>query len=468
MYSLIRFTKLVPVVLACLAFLPQVQAAPAPYVFRAIPDVVPPPDGEYGGSTAEGYQALFSLTTGAFETALGWRSLYTNTDANFNTGAGAGTLALNNGRENTATGAGSMLLNTSGFRNTAAGMVTLLYNDTGVYNGAFGAFALFNNTNGFSNNAVGDSALLENIHGAQNTAVGDLALADNDFSGAGLANFNTAVGAEALLNNTNGDSNNAVGAYALTGNTIGIFNQAMGFAALSNILVGSANVAVGDSALVNAGTGGPSSFNTAIGDLAGGALTNGSDNIYIGATSGGPAVESGAIRIGDPLFVSGCWIAGIFGNLTPGVPVYINASGKLSTTPSSQRYKEDIKRMDKASEALFALKPVTFRYKKEFDATGTPQFGLVAEEVAKVNPDLVYRDNEGKIYSVRYEAVNAMLLNEFIKEHRTVEKQQATMASQEAQIKWLTETVKQQATQIQKVSAQVEMIRPTPQVVENH
>jgi DNA-directed RNA polymerase specialized sigma54-like protein len=124
--------------------------------------------------------------------------------------------------------------------------------------------------------------------------------------------------------------------------------------------------------------------------------------------------------------------------------------------------------MDKASEALFALKPVTFRYKKQLDATGTPQFGLVAEEVAKVNPDLVYRDNEGKIYSVRYEAVNAMLLNEFIKEHRTVEKQQATMASQEAQIKWLTETVKQQATQIQKVSAQVEMIRPTPQVVENH
>ncbi len=466
MYSLIRFTKLVPVVLACLAFLPQVQAGP--YVFRAVPDVVPPPDGEYGGSTAEGYQALFSLTTGAFDTALGWRSLYTDTDANFNTGTGAGTLALNNGRENTATGAGSMLLNTSGFRNTAAGMVTLLNNDTGLYNCAFGAFGLFNNTNGFSNNAVGDSALLSNVHGAQNTAVGDLALASNDFSASGLANFNTAVGAEALLNNTNGDSNNAVGAYALSGNTIGVFNQAMGVLALSSNLVGSANIAIGDSALVNAGTGGPSSFNTAIGDLAGGNLTGGSDNIYIGATSGGPAVESGAIRIGDPLFVSGCWIAGIFGNLTPGVPVYINALGKLSTTPSSQRYKEDIKRMDKASEALFALKPVTFRYKKEFDATGTPQFGLVAEEVAKVNPDLVYRDNEGKIYSVRYEAVNAMLLNEFIKEHRIVEKQQTTMASQEAQIKWLTETVKQQATQIQKVSAQVEMIRPTPQVVENH
>jgi trimeric autotransporter adhesin len=464
MYSLMKFRKLLPVALVCLAFLPQVQAAP--FVFRAAPDVTPPPDGDYGGSTAEGYQALFSLTTGGFDTALGWRSLYTDTTASFCTGTGAGTLALNNGRENTATGAGSLLLNTSGFRNSAAGSHTLLFNDIGVYNGAFGAFALENNSDGFSNNAVGDSALLSNVHGAQNTAVGDLALASNDITGAALGNFNTSVGAESLLANTNGDSNNAVGAYALTANTTGVFNQAMGFSALGSNNTGSANVAVGDSALDSlAGT---SSFNTVIGDLAGGNLTGGSDNIYIGATSGGPAVESGAIRIGDPLFVSGCWIAGIFGNLTPGVPVFINASGKLSTTPSSQRYKEDIKRMDKASEALFALNPVTFRYKKEFDATGTPQFGLVAEEVAKVNPDLVYRDNQGKIYSVRYEAVNAMLLNEFIKEHRTVEKQQATMASQEAQIKWLTETVKQQATQIQKVSAQLEMIRPTPQVVENH
>ena len=122
--------------------------------------------------------------------------------------------------------------------------------------------------------------------------------------------------------------------------------------------------------------------------------------------------------------------------------------------------------MDKASESIFALKPVTFRYKN--NAEGIRQFGLVAEEVAKVNPGLVVLDRDGKPLTVSYEQVNVMLLNEFIKEHRTVEKQQATMASQEAQIKWLTETVKQQATQIQKVSAQVEMIRPTPQVVENH
>jgi hypothetical protein len=469
MYSLMKFRKLLPVALVCFAFMPQMQAAPVPNPLGTPLPGYPSPDGCYAAfTTAEGCNALALLGTGVGNTALGWYSLFLVGSGNFNTGTGAGALALTTASGNTATGAGAMLLTTSGRRNTAAGEDTLLYNDTGLYNGAFGAFALFNNTNGFSNNAMGDSALLSNVHGAQNTAVGDLALANNDFTAAGLGNFNTAVGAETLLDNTNGDSNNAVGAYALNGNTIGLFNQAMGVLALSSNLVGSANIAIGDSALVNAGTGGPSSFNTVIGDAAGGALTSGSDNIYIGATSGGPAVESGAIRIGDPLFVSGCWIAGIFGNLTPGVPVFINASGKLSTTPSSQRYKEDIKRMDKASEALFALNPVTFRYKKEFDATGTPQFGLVAEEVAKVSPDLVYRDNQGKIYSVRYEAVNAMLLNEFIKEHRTVEKQQATMASQEAQIKWLTETVKQQATQIQKVSAQVEMIRPTPQVVENH
>jgi hypothetical protein len=465
MYSLMKFRKLLPVALVCFALSAQMQAAPVPNPLGTPLPGYPSPDGCYAAfTTAEGCNALALLGAGVGNTALGWYSLFLVGSGNFNTGTGAGALALTTASGNTATGAGAMLLNTSGFRNTAAGEDALLYNDTGVYNGAFGAFALFNNTDGFSNNAVGDSALLSNVHGAQNTAVGDLALANNGTGGSLLANFNTAVGAETLLSNTIGDSNNAVGAYALTGNTIGVFNQAMGVLALASNLVGSANIAIGDSAL-NAGTG---SFNTVIGDAAGGALTSGSDNIYIGATSGGPAVESGAIRIGDPLFVSGAWIAGIFGNLTPGVPVYINASGKLSTTPSSQRYKEDIKRMDKASEALFALKPVTFRYKKEFDATGTPQFGLVAEEVAKVNPDLVYRDNEGKIYSVRYEAVNAMLLNEFIKEHRIMEKQQATMASQEAQIKWLTETVKQQATQIQKVSAQVEMIRPTPQVVENH
>jgi septal ring factor EnvC (AmiA/AmiB activator) len=183
--------------------------------------------------------------------------------------------------------------------------------------------------------------------------------------------------------------------------------------------------------------------------------------------------------------MNACFIGGIFGNLTPGVPVYINADGQLSTTASSARFKDEIKPMEKASEAIFALKPVTFRYKKEFDRQGVPQFGLIAEEVEKVNPDLVYHDGQGEIYTVRYEAVNAMLLNEFLKEHRKVQEQEATItelkstvaqqqkesrstaAQQQNEIQALAATVKDQAAQIQKVSAQIEMTKSAPQVVNN-
>src|SRR5207302_3343724 len=121
-----------------------------------------------------------------------------------------------------------------------------------------------------------------------------------------------------------------------------------------------------------------------------------------------------------------------------GVPVLVDGTGKLGTLPSSKRFKTDIKPMDKASEVLFALNPVTFRYKKQIDAKGIPQFGLVAEEVEKVNPDLVARDRDNKVQAVRYEAVNAMLLNEFLKEHRTMQEQQARIALQESQIEALT------------------------------
>ena len=218
------------------------------------------------------------------------------------------------------------------------------------------------------------------------------------------------------------------------------------------------------------------SFNTVVGDQAGQDLSAGTDNIYIGATAGnGAGDESETIRIGDPDFISACFIAGISGQTASGgTAVFINANGKLGTMTSSGRFKEDIKPMDKVSESIFSLKPVTFRYKKAIDAAGIPQFGLVAEDVAKANPDLVVLDKEGKPYSVRYEAVNAMLLNEFLKEHHTVqelkvtaEKQQTTIALQETQIKSLTASLREQAAQIQKVSAQLEMIRPTPQVVEN-
>jgi hypothetical protein len=156
-----------------------------------------------------------------------------------------------------------------------------------------------------------------------------------------------------------------------------------------------------------------------------------------------------------------------------GTPVFINANGQLGTTPSSARFKDEIKPMDKVSEAILALKPVTFRYKKELDPDGNRQFGLVAEDVAKVNPDLVIRDAEGKVYTVRYEAVNAMLLNEFLKEHRTIEEQKATiaqlkqdfqsrLAEQQKQIQALT-------AGLQKVSTHLELSKPAAQtVVDNH
>jgi uncharacterized coiled-coil protein SlyX len=157
------------------------------------------------------------------------------------------------------------------------------------------------------------------------------------------------------------------------------------------------------------------------------------------------------------------------------VTVYVNSSGQLGTLPSSARFKDEIKAMDKASEAVLALRPVAFRYKKEIDPDRIPQFGLVAEEVEKVNPDLVTRDDQGKVYTVRYEAVNAMLLNEFLKEHRKVEQQEATVtqvkstaAKQEATIAKQQKQIEALTTGLQKVSAQVEMSRPAPQMVDNH
>jgi hypothetical protein len=434
---------LIPLILVCFAFSPKMQA------------VSPPPDGCYPNfTTAEGCNALQNLVGGAGNSGLGWFSLFSDVNGSFNTGVGAATLVLNQADSNTAVGTAALILNTDGTRNTAVGTAAMVFNTTGNDNCAVGAFALNNNTDGFSNNAYGGAALQANLIGAQNTAVGDLTLVNNDSSGLGLGNLNTAVGANALFSNVDGDSNNAVGVDALGLNVDGLFNNAVGFSALGDNVSGAAN--------------------TAVGDLAGAGNTSGDFNTYLGV--GGAVVdgESDTIRIGDPTFGVACFIGGIFGVTTGGgaLPVVVDANGQLGTIVSSARFKHDIKPMDKASEAILSLKPVTFHYNS--DKSGTPQFGLVAEEVAAVNPDLVVRDKNGEIFSVRYEAVNAMLLNEFIKEHRTVtelqsmtEKQQATIALQEGQIKALTASLREQAAQIQKVSAQVEMIRPAPQVVEN-
>jgi hypothetical protein len=387
---------LIPLILVCFAFAPQTRA------------VVPPPDGGYPGfNTAEGDQALQLLFGGFGNTALGWRSNFSAIGASFNTGAGVGTLLLNTADANTAVGAAALLLNGQGGRNTACGAAALLNNtgdDTGMgsSNGAFGAFALNSNTDGFSNNAVGDSALFRNVNGAANTAVGDLALQDNDSNGAGDANFNTAVGASALQGNFSGSSNTAVGAEALESNLTGLFNEAMGDSALFSNEDGASNIAIGSSAAASNVSG---SFNTVVGDLAGPDITDGSDNIYIGAGAGnGAGNESQTIRIGEPGFISACFVQGISGVGVSGDTVVVDADGQLGTA-----------------------------------AAGSP---LSLKEVLKER-----------------QVVQQL--------KATTEKQAARIALQENQIQTLTAALKQQGEQIQKVSAQLEMIRPTPRVVEN-
>jgi hypothetical protein len=205
------------------------------------------------------------------------------------------------------------------------------------------------------------------------------------------------------------------------------------------------------------------SGNTALGSGAGSSLTEGDNNIYVG--NPGVDADSGIVRIGTAGTHAATFIAGISGTAVTGTAVVVSSTGQLGVAASSARFKDEIKPMDKVSETILALKPVTFRYKPEIDPKRAPQFGLVAEEVEKVNPDLVVRDKEGKPYSVRFDQVNAMLLNEFLKEHRKNEEQQATIAQLKSGMEALTATVKEQAAQIQKVSAQLEANKPTPQVV---
>ncbi len=416
--------------LACFAILPNALA------------VVPPPDGGYpGGNTAEGQNALLNLTTGGFNTALGFFSLRSNITGSFNTGVGAGTLFANTGDLNTATGVGALLSNTIGASNTASG-----------------AFALFNNTAGGTNTATGVNALFNNTTGNQNTATGYAALAGNT-----TGDDNTAYGVSALASNTIGGLNTAVGFFALSENTDGNGNTAVGYEALL-VSSGSENTAVGDNALgFNTGNG-----NTALGFSAGVGLSTGDNNIDIGHNVSGGAGESNTIRIGDT-DITDTFISGISGTtVAGGAAVLVDSNGHLGTLTSSKRFKEEIKSMDKASEALLALKPVTFRYTKEIDPHRTPQLGLVAEDVEKVNPDLVVRDKGGKPYSVRCEQVNAMLLNEFLKEHKAFVEEQRKVQEQGAAIARLEKQIDVLTARLQKVSAQFELNKAAPQTVLNN
>jgi hypothetical protein len=333
-------------------------------------------------------------------------------------------------------------------------------------NTAEGADALLSLTTGVDNTAIGRQALRSNTTPSDNTATGYQALRNNTSSMSASGDVNTAFGSQALFSNTTGDSNNATGYQALFNNTTGVWNEAYGYQALNHNKTGRENTAIGDSAGFDL-TG---SHNICIGSGGGDNLTTGDYNIDIG--NFGNAGEATTIRIGDLTFQTATFIAGIAGVEEP-LPeggaiaaVTINSDGQLgiaSPSISSRRFKKDIGPMDKASEAILALKPVTFHYKS--DPKGIPQFGLVAEDVEKVNPDLITRDRDGKPYTVRYDAVNAMLLNEFLKAHRKIEEQEATIAQLKSGMNALAATVKEQAAQIQKVSAQLETSKPAPQTV---
>jgi len=330
--------------------------------------VSPPPDGGYPGfNTAEGENALNSLTTG-------------------------------------------------GMKNTALGFNALLSNSTGDSNTATGCEALQNNTTGFANVAIGAQSLFNNAEGTQNVAIGNGAL----FNGT-TANYNTAIGFEAL-ERSNAQFNTAIGCAALGTNTSGHRNTAIGFNVLSN--------------------------------------SSGSDNIALGSGAGrNVKTADGVICIGDPgaNISNTCFIGNIRGVRTQNanaLPVVIDGAGQLGTVASSERFKKNIANMGQASEGILSLRPVTFHYKT--DTEDNPQFGLIAEEVAKINPALVVPDKEGKPYTVRYDAVNAMLLNEFLKEHRKVQELEATIEKQQ---KDFQVTATHQQKQIEALTAGLQTVR---------
>jgi len=378
-----------------------------------------PTSGDAQNNTAVGFEALFATSTGTGNTGIGTSAMASNTTGDYNTGVGEGALHCIPGQGQAS-------------YNTAIG-VSALFSNNGNYNTASGYAALTNNYSGYSNTATGASALYSNSSGYDNTAQGISAL-QNNTSG----NYNTATGASALTSNINGSNNTANGLNALYFNSNGHDNTADGLNALLNNTSGSNN--------------------TALGARAGSNVTTGNNNIIIGASVLGNASDANVTRIGNSTQKK-TFIGGIYNKtVASGIGVIINSAGQLGTVQSSARYKDDIKAMDRGSEAVLKLRPVTFRYKEDLDPDKIPQFGLIAEEVEKVNPDLVMRDEDGKVNTVRYEAVNAMLLNEFLKNYRTDQDQGRKLQEQELTIAKLQTLVAQQQKQIETLSATVRRV----------
>ena len=419
--------------LACFGFLPQTNAAP---------DILPPPDGCYPGfTTAEGCQALQNLANGSANTAVGWRSLFAVADGSFNTSVGAGALVLNANDNNTAVGAVALLLNNTGSSNTAVGTAALEFNTSHFTNVAVGVFAAQNSDASF-NTAVGGFALRDNSNGTRNTAIGAGAL-EPMLGG----DDNTAIGELAGSNYTGTESNNVC-----------IGSGTEGTAGESNaIRIGDASTSGGIDVVTN----GPLANAISIGS---GLSTQGISILTL--------LGFGSVSIANGLQTtngaSTCFVGGIF-NQTPVAgshAVVVGPNNQLAdATLSSRRFKKDIAPIDKLSEGILALKPVTFHWKN--DKTNEPEFGLVAEEVAQVNLDWITRNPQGEVTGVRYETIPVLLLNEFLKEHKKVEEQQASISQLKSEMQTMVAQLKEQAAQIQKVSAQLETSKPASQLVAN-
>lgn len=415
--------------LACLTLL--TAAEPAYAVFPAL---------ESDGSFNTGLGTLvLQAVSGRFNTAVGYRALNANTVGESNTALGFESLLSNTtGAGNTAVGESALSFNVTGTENTGAGAYALSSNTTGVQNTAHGWGALASNGTGTANTAVGFLSLSLSTNGENNTGVGWGALASNE-----NGSYNTAVGTNAMFFNTSGDSNTGIGWGALQANTSGSDNLASGQKSMFRNTLGAKNVAMGSNALHANTTG---SRNIALGADAGSRLTTGSYNIDIGHT--GVAKETKTIRIGKQGTQLKTYLAGVRGvTVSGGAAVMVSKTGQLGVQTSSRRYKQDIQPMGEISAALLRLKPVTFHYKVADEQGEKPlQFGLIAEDVAQVLPQLVVYDDHNQPETVAYQALSSLLLNEFQIEHQRRLMSEAQSQQELAALKVRTTAAEARAT----------------------